>query len=81
MPIGWYLEFQTFLEIIGFIYLTVSWLVFIALHTKFFTWIFSLMICTCENIKSDHFIPISIIHRCTRCSNILFRYVSEWCCV
>ena len=41
MPIEWYLEFQTFLETVGFMYLTVSWLVFISLHTKFFTWIFS----------------------------------------
>lgn len=79
MPIGWFIKFQTFQKIIGFIYFTVSWLVFISLHRKFYTWIFSLMICTCENIKSDNFIPISIINRCTRCYNILFRYVPKWC--
>lgn len=34
MPIGWFIKFQTFQKIIGFIYFTVSWLVFISLHRK-----------------------------------------------
>lgn len=50
----------------------VSWFVFISLHIEFFTWVFSIMICTCEYIKLGNFIPVSIMNMCTRCSNTLF---------
>lgn len=75
----WHLELQagTSLETIGFIYLMISWFILISLYTKFFIWTFSVTICTCEYIKLNSFIPISIMSMCTS----LFWRIPKWCCI